>query len=87
MTLNDRQNDHTLATVASLRKYDVSERHAERLRSRCHALLQSQSGKNAAVGVANDMWFRRVIGPAFGVAWCLAYLVEIIRRAAAIYGF
>ena len=29
--------------------------------------------------------FRRVIVPALGGAWCLAYLVEILRRTAAIY--
>jgi hypothetical protein len=29
--------------------------------------------------------FRRVIVPALGVAWCLAYVVEIIRRTAAFY--
>ena len=31
--------------------------------------------------------FRRVIVPALGGVWCLAYLVEIIRFAAAIYGY
>jgi hypothetical protein len=37
--------------------------------------------------MANGTLFRRVIGPALGGAWCLAYLVEIIRCAAAIHGF
>ena len=78
MTFDDDQNDPVAAAVASLRTYDVSERRAERLRRRCHARLQVQPGNDA---------FRRVIGPALGGAWCLAYLVEIIRRAAAIYGF
>jgi len=31
--------------------------------------------------------FRRFIGPALGGAWSLAYLLEVIRRAAAVYGF
>jgi hypothetical protein len=31
--------------------------------------------------------FRRVVVPALGGAWCLAYLVEIIRYTAAIYGY
>ena len=30
---------------------------------------------------------RRDIVPALGGAWCLAYLVEIIRCTAAIYGY
>ncbi len=31
--------------------------------------------------------FRRVLVPALGGAWCLAYLVEIIRYTAAVYGY
>ena len=31
--------------------------------------------------------FRRVVVPALGGAWCLAYLVEIIRYTAAVYGY
>jgi hypothetical protein len=87
MILDDGQNDHVLATIASLRPHDVSPRHTDRLRSRCHARLQAQAGRSARVGMVNGTPFRRVIGPALGGAWCLAYLVEIIRRAAAIYGF
>jgi hypothetical protein len=37
--------------------------------------------------MVNGTPFRRIIGPVLVGAWCLAYLVEIIRRAAAIYGF
>jgi hypothetical protein len=33
------------------------------------------------------MAFRPTIGPVLGGAWCLAYLVEVIRRAVAAYGF
>ena len=33
----------------------------------------------------NGTAFRRIIAPALGGAWCLAYLVEIVRRAAAVY--
>jgi hypothetical protein len=33
-----------------------------------------------------DGAFRRDIVPALGGAWCLAYLVEIVRCTAAIYG-
>jgi hypothetical protein len=34
-----------------------------------------------------DVAFRRDIVPALGGAWCLAYLAEIIRYTAAIYGY
>jgi hypothetical protein len=87
MTFDDGQNDRLLATVASLRTYDVSQRHTQLLRRRCHALLRAQPRRNAPAGTVNDTRFRRVIGPALGGAWCLAYLVEIIRRAAAMGGF
>jgi hypothetical protein len=73
------QDDDILAGVAGLRTPDVSQRRAGRLRRRCHAQLQGQSGpKEPAV-------FQRIVGPALGGAWCLAYLVEIVRRAAAVY--
>jgi hypothetical protein len=85
MTVDDGQNDHTLAAVASLRTYDVSQRHTRRLRRRCHALLQTQPPAKTSAAMVNGTAFRRIIGPALGGAWCLAYLVEIMRRAAAIY--
>jgi hypothetical protein len=65
-----------LDDLATLRTYDVSQRRARHLRRRCHAALQ---GKPPAT-------FRPFIVPALGGAWCLAYLVEIIRCTAAIYG-
>ena len=85
MTMDNPQDDRLLATVASLRTHDVSERHTRALRSRCQAVLHTRSRRNART--AASMAFRRVIGPVLGSAWCLAYLVEIIRRAAAVYGF
>jgi hypothetical protein len=84
---NDRQNDRLVAAIAGLRTYDVSQRHTHRLRSRCHVLLQAQPRRHLLAATVNGMRFRRVIGPALGGAWCLAYLVEIVRRAAWIYGF
>jgi hypothetical protein len=74
------QDDDILAGVASLRTPDVSQRRARRLRRRCHTRLQAQSGPKEPAAA-----FQRVIGPALGGAWCLAYLVEIARRAAAVY--
>jgi len=86
MTFDDGQNDRSLAAVAGLRTYDVSQRRTQRLRSRCHALLQAQARRNTPSAIVNGVSFRRIIGPALAGAWCLAYLVEIIRRAAAVYG-
>jgi len=87
MTADDRPNDPTLDAVAGLRTYDVSDRHGRRLRAQCHAVLQAQSRRHARVSSENGALFRRIVGPALAGAWCLAYLVEIIRRAAAVYGF
>lgn len=85
MTIDDGRNDQTLAAVARLRTYDVSQRHAHRLRRRCHALLQTPPAAKTSAAMVNATAFRRIVGPALGGAWCLAYLVEILRRAAAVY--
>jgi hypothetical protein len=82
---DDGQNDDILAAVASLRTRDVSPRHARRLRGRCHALLQSEPGPKMSAVMLIGTAFQRVIGPALGAAWCLAYLFEILRRAAAVF--
>jgi hypothetical protein len=81
----DEQDDDILAAVASLRTPDVSQRRARQLRRRCHALLQAQPGPTKSAGMLNGITFQRIIGPALGGAWCVAYLVEIARRAAAVY--
>jgi len=86
MTVDDEQEDGLQASVASLRTYDVSPRHARRLRRRCHALLQIQASPTRSIGTVVATSFQRVLAPAVGVAWCLFYLVEISRRAAAAYG-
>jgi hypothetical protein len=87
MTIDNWQDDDVLAGVAGLKSFDVSARRTERLRDRCHARLRGQPWQEAAADVPSGSLFRRVIGPALGGAWCLAYLVEVIRRAAAVYGF
>jgi hypothetical protein len=86
MTVDDGQDDHVLASVAKLPPRDVSQRHASRLRRRCHAVLQTHTDRAGSAATARGTPFQRVIGPALAGAWCLAYLWEIIRRAAAIYG-
>lgn len=78
-------NDPILDAVAGLRTHDVSPRRAERLRRRCHAGLQASPPKTVPVATKNRAIFRRIVGPALAGAWCLAYLVEIVRRAAAVY--
>ena len=87
MTIDDWQDDEVLAGVAGLKTFDVSARRAQRLRDKCHVRLGRAPRHAVTAGAPGGSLFRRVIGPALGGAWCLVYLVEIVRRAAAVYGF
>ena len=87
MTIDDPERDELLAAVTSLRAYDVSSRRSDRLRGRCHARLQDRRRPAASTGAVSGAIVRRVIGPALGAGWSLVYLLEILRRAAAAYGF
>jgi hypothetical protein len=87
MTADDIDNDPLFDEVATLTMRDVNERRADRLRRRCHAVIESQRRRRAPDGTLRPVSFRRVIGPAVAGVWCIVYLAEIIRRAAGIYGF
>jgi hypothetical protein len=83
---DDQRNDDFLVSLAGLRAYDVSERRSRQLRRRCHTMLQAEPPVKRLSWMVDEAPFRRVIVPALGGAWCFAYLVEIIRCTAAIYG-
>jgi hypothetical protein len=84
---DDTPADDVLASLARLRPRDVSQRRSRQLRRRCHAMLQAEPPVKRLSWTVAEAPFRRVIVPALGGAWCLAYLVEILRSAAAIYGY
>ena len=84
--LDDKQDDEVLASLASLPTRDVSQRRSRQLRRRCHAMLQAERSVERLSRMV-DGAFRRNVVPALGGAWCLAYLVEIVRYTAAIYGY
>lgn len=84
---DDQADEDFLASLARLRPRDVSQRRARQLRRRCHAVLQGEPAAKRLPWMVDGATFRRVIVPALGGAWCLAYLVEIIRCTAAIYGY
>ncbi len=86
MTVDDEEQDRILASVAGLRTYDVSERRVRRLRRRCHTVLQTPAQPARSTEMMMETPFKRVVAPALAVAWCVAYLVEIVRSAAAVYG-
>lgn len=83
---DDKPDDDVLARLARLRTCDVSQRRSRQLRRRCHAMLQAEPSVERLSWMV-DGAFRRDIVPALGGAWCLAYLVEIVRCTAAIYGY
>jgi hypothetical protein len=83
----DKADDDVLASLARLRIRDVSQRRSRQLRRRCHAMLQVETSAERLSRMVDGALFRGVIVPALGGAWCLAYLVEIIRCSAAIYGY
>ena len=84
---HDRPDEDFLASLARLRTCDVSQRRSHQLRRRCHAMLQAEPPVKRLSWMVDEAPFRRVIVPALAGAWCLAYLVEIIRCTAAIYGY
>jgi hypothetical protein len=79
-------DDDFLANLARLRTCDVSQRRSRQLRRRCHAMLQAEPSMERLSQMV-DGAFRRELVPALGGVWCLAYLVEIVRCTAAIYGY
>jgi len=83
---DDRPDDDVLASVARLRRCDVSQRRSRQLRRRCHAVLQAEPPPMRRPWLVEGGAVRRIIIPALGGAWCLAYLVEIIR-CTAMYGY
>jgi hypothetical protein len=84
MSLDDAPDDDVLASLAGLRTRDVSPTHARRLRQRCHARLSIDARSDNAE-LAGARLLRQIIGPAIVGAWSVAYLVEIVRRAAAVW--
>ena len=84
MSSDDSGRDAALfAELALLKIHDVNPQRAERLRRRCHRALRLQEEVSAPPA---SLW-SRTVGPALAAAWCVVYLVEVIRRAAANYGF
>jgi hypothetical protein len=86
MTRRNIHEDRVLATLRELSTYDLCSDRAERLRTQCHSRLtmHDSSGESPQLGGAG-VWPRAV--RAVASAWCVLYLVETIRRAAAVYGF
>ena len=86
MRPDDIQEDPVLAALRELRTCDVSAARVKRLRSRCHGGLKTQhSSRHVPRSSGAGAWQRPV--RVFAGTWCVLYLFETIRRAAAVYGF
>jgi hypothetical protein len=86
MRPNDIQGDAVLATLLrELRTYDVSSARAQRLRTRCHSGLTMQHSSSHLPRSREAGAWRA--GRVIAGAWCVVYLFETLRRAAAVYGF
>ena len=85
MRPNDIQGDAVLATLRELRTYDVIPARAQRLRTRCHSgLMRQDSSRHLPRSREAGVWRA---GRVLAGAWCVLYLFETLRRAAAVYGF
>lgn len=87
MSADHIQHDPVLDGIVNLRPRDVSADRADRLRRRCHAILQHQRQQDSTDLVPARVSWRRVVAPAFVSAWCVLYLFEILHHAAVIYGY
>jgi hypothetical protein len=86
MTPSDIHPDALLAALRELRTFDVSPARAQRLRARCQSRLKMEAGERQSLKDSEgSVWPRAV--RILACAWCVVYLLETIRRAAAIYGF
>jgi hypothetical protein len=86
MSSKDVQEDPVLAALRELRTCDVSPARAQRLRSRCHrGLTLRQASRHLLRRSEAGVWRRAM--RVFAGSWCAAYVFEILRRAAAVYGF
>jgi hypothetical protein len=85
MNPHDIEKDPALEVLQQLCTYDVGGDHARRLRGQCHSALETpDASRPVRPNRETDGW-RRAIGVLAG-AWCVLYVLETIRRAAAVYG-
>ena len=86
MRPKDTPGDQVLATLRELPTYDVRYDRAQRLSTQCHRGLAMQDSSSHSPRRSGAGVWRRAVSVLMG-AWCVLYLVETVRRAAAVYGF
>jgi hypothetical protein len=86
MTSDDDYSDAVLAALNDLPVRDVDERRAQRLGARCRAVLATQTRLTAAAANAGAARWTHATGIALLAIWCAIYVIEIVRRGAAVWG-
>jgi hypothetical protein len=85
MTLPFDEDDPVVDVLRALPAADVPAHRAEAIRRRCQAELARTVSRDAgAVPVYRRAW-RPVVEPAMVVGLAAMFLVEVLRRAAALY--
>ena len=84
MRPNSNQDD-VVELLRELRLHDVSPSRARRLRARCHDVLKARTSSGHVSDRTADVWPRAI--RILAGAWCVLYVFETIRFAAAFYGF
>ncbi len=79
-------DDPLLNVLSGLPRPDPDPARAARVRRRCHAAMARRREVRPLRAFAGDLC-RRVLAPALVAAGCAVYLAEVIRRAAALFGF
>ena len=87
MTPKDFQNDPHLRTLAGLPAFEPDRQCADRIRGHCHSLLAKRRCAEARQVPAGNRFYRRIVEPALVAGASAVYLSEVLRRAAALYGF
>ena len=86
MTSHERHGDPVLAALDDLPVWDVDARRARDLGVRCRAVLAAQTRATAGADRPDSARWTRVTGLAFLTLWCVIYVIEIVRRGAAVWG-
>ncbi len=86
MSPTNTDRDPVLDILRELRAYDVRSGRAARLGSQCRKRLAlPDSPRHSSQRGEAGVWRRAMSVLAGG--WCVLYVVETVRRAAAVYGF
>ena len=86
MNPNGKDEDPALDLLTELRAIDVGRARAERLRARCHRVLEAANASSTVSRTHELQRWPRVVSLLVWT-WCVVYVVLAIQQVAAVYGF